>query len=130
MDNRRHRISDPDETDFGPQRRPISGEEQELSVGAGKYRLTLKGSQIIAACMSLAVLLAIGWHLREQEIATQRILAHISSEMAAATRELSRTSRLQTCVLSMTTEERIQWRQSRGDSQQALFVFCPGLLIQ
>ena len=35
---------------------------------------------------------------------------------------------MQTCVLSMTPDERLAWRQIRG-AQDALIAFCPGLLM-
>lgn len=122
------RESDAEQEDWTEARRPIRGDEQELTIGAGKYRLTARGATVIVVIGVVAVLAMLYMHIAEQQKATSQIVSHISAETAAASREISRALRLQTCVLSMTAEERVEWRR-RADAPSALMGYCPGLLF-
>lgn len=120
----RRRESDEEEGDWRPARAPITGDEEELSLGAGKYRLTAKGGRVILIIGVISVLGLVAYGIREND----KIAASVSSEHKAITERIDRTLRMQTCVLSMTPEERIQWRNMR-DAPLALASFCPGLLV-
>ena len=118
------REHDAEEDDFTDRRRPITGDEQELSIGAGKYRLTARGGIVIIVIGTIAMLAMLAYGIREQDRAVVTMTMDHRRMMA----QFDRTMRLQTCVLSMTPDERLQWRQSR-DAQNALVFFCPGLLM-
>lgn len=121
------RQDDPDDTDYRRSRVPISGEE--VQVGVGKYRLTLRGQMIIGTFLGVVVLLSVAWHVQDNQRALGEIKAHITIETARASTEVKQTMRQTTCVLSMTAEERIEWRRSPAPDR-ALMAYCPGLLNQ
>lgn len=97
---------------------------EEVQVGAGKYTLTARGSIAINVIFSFAILGGVGWVAVKQQENFDTLTRTISAEHRAN----ERLARLQTCVLSMTIDERIAWRNSR-DAQNALMMFCPGLLL-
>ena len=96
----------------------------EVQVGVGKYALTARGTVVINVIFSFAILGGVGWVAVKQQENFDTLTRTISAEHRAN----ERLARLQTCVLSMTTQERIEWRTSR-DAANALMMFCPGLLL-
>lgn len=120
------RGTDPDDSDYRDRRQPITGEE--IRVGVGKYSIGLRGANIGSLVIGLIALIILGWHANDQTRATTELTNSIASEHAKMISSIERTMRLQTCVLSLTAQERIQWRESR-DAQHALMAYCPSLLL-
>lgn len=116
------REEDESESDWTPSRRQVQGDE--VQIGVGKYNVTLRGGIVIMVIIGIAILGLNALAIQKQQEAQLRMeLEHRNlGEM------LNKTVRLQTCVLSMTPDERLQWRASR-DAQNALIMFCPGLLL-
>ena len=123
------RESDSEEDDYRLRRTPITGDEEELSLGAGKYRLTAKGGRVIVIIGVLAILALVGYGIREQDKARVELKLQVAAEHRTMTSILSRDLRTAICVLSMTTEERVAWRNMRGDPQQSMISFCPGVVL-
>lgn len=137
------RADDGEDDDHTDQRRPITGDE--VRVGVGNKALTLRGSMVICVVIGIALLGLVAYGIREQDRAQQAITLmmangareHERSQQALSlmmanehrrmTDTIDRTLRVQTCVLSMTPQERLQWRGSR-DAPNALIMFCPGML--
>ena len=116
------READHEEDDWTSTRRPIQGDE--VRVGVGKYNVTLRGGIVIIVVLGLAVLALVAVVAQRQRD-SEAIMAAEHRQMTAT---VNQALRLQTCVLSMTPDELLQWRGSR-DAQNALIMFCPGLLV-
>lgn len=120
------RVGDDDAEDFRERRAGITGDE--VRVGAGKYAVTLRGGMVIQVVCMMALLGVLGYHTQEQTKVANSLAAQIAKDHRDMSHAINYTLRLQTCVTSMTADERIQWRSSR-DAQAALFTYCPGLLM-
>lgn len=116
------RESDPDAMDFRSLRRPITGDE--VQVGVGKYSLSLRGGMVISMIGLLAILGGLYIVLTAQ----QQGFADIRRDHDTSSRSLEKTLRLQTCVLSLLPDEKLQWRTSR-DTSAALIAYCPSLML-
>lgn len=123
------REHDAEEDDHRSERAPITGDEDELSLGAGKYRLTAKGGRVIVIVCVLAILGLVAYGIRENDRGRAEFKAEVNAEHRRMTATLSKDLRMAVCVLSMTTDERVAWRAMRGDPQQSLIAFCPGVLM-
>jgi hypothetical protein len=121
------RTTDDDGDDHRAERRQISGDE--VQVGVGKYTLTLRGGMVISVVLGLAILIGIGYQIRDQERFQAEVLSKIDAGTRATIRATHEGFGLQTCVLALTPAERVRWRESR-EPRQWLLSMCPSLLLQ
>ncbi len=90
---------------------------------------------VIGVVAMIAAMALIASHILESERARTEINAHVTTEMdrlraeiGVANKDAAKNLRLQTCVLLLTPQERLEWRTSR-EPQSALLSLCPGLLL-
>lgn len=121
------RATDADDDDHRAKRRQISGDE--VQVGVGKYSLTLRGGMVISVVMGLAILIGQGYIIRNQDRFESGILARLEAGQRAAIKATHEGFGLQTCVMALTPDERVRWRESR-DPRVWLLSMCPSLLLQ
>jgi hypothetical protein len=122
-----HRAGDGESDDYRDLRRPIDG--NEVSIGYGNKRLTLRGGMTIGVVGLFVVLLGIGYIIREQDRLRMELPGNSAEQHRAMARAFDQAFRLQTCVLALTPDERVVWRSSR-EPRGWLFGMCPGLLLQ
>ena len=122
------RESDPEDIDFRSIRQRITGDEVRL--GVGKYSLTLRGGMVISVVMGLALLVAVGYLIRENDRDTAVTRAQIETTRRATIKAIHEAMGLQTCVLALNAEERKWWRESRSprEAREWLVATCPSLL--
>ena len=122
------RESDPEDADYRPQRQRITGDEVQL--GVGRYSLTLRGSMVISVVMGLALLIAVGYLIRENDRDTAATRAQIEATRRATIKAIHEGMGLQTCVLALNAEERKWWRESKTprEAREWLVATCPNLL--
>ena len=116
-----HRADDTEGAYYRHLRRPITG--NEVRVGSGVISsLTLRGTMIIVV---IGVIGAMLMNLYTAE-RMSREHSQVSSIITDSLRSLVRDVRFQTCINSMTFEERTALRNAR-DFRVAAGAFCPWL---
>lgn len=124
------RNPDGDESDFTLLRRPITGDEQELSVSIGQHRrVTLRGGVVIGAVISLVTLAAVVYISRETDKAFATLTKVVTDDHRRMTDSLLETFRLGICINSLNETEKERWRTS-ANPPRTLASLCPGMLLK
>lgn len=115
-------------------RRPPPDEESgtpRISVAYGAAKLLIWGKDAvqILILVTLVILSAVSWRGHDRLDGFAVALRSFAGDHQALTREI----RMQTCVLSLSVDERVQLREEarrRGTMQDALAFWCPWVVGQ